>query len=268
MDKFTTVRYEDLRPGPLGRYMTPIDEEAIANWLDIIGDSHDSGVAMSFALTWMLRALRLALGGIPAGGILARHELQFAHEPQALAALETDVAVASLYEKRGRPYLALQFVTAEHGHQVAADRMHLVWPGTGTQSPPSQDSLRASPPVMAPAEAELLVEASVSQEQIDRYADLSGDYNPLHVDPIAGKASPFGSTIAHGPITLGFLFRGLKRVYGRHWVPGLAVDARFTAPIRPGDQVRVLRLANSEFVVLRQDGERAVIATVSVQGGS
>ena len=47
----------------------------------------------------------------------------------------------------------------------------------------------------------------VDQDVIDAYADLSGDYNPLHVDVEAGEAAGFGGTIAHGPIALQAFFR-------------------------------------------------------------
>ena len=49
----------------------------------------------------------------------------------------------------------------------------------------------------------------VTQETINRYADISGDYNPIHVDEEAAAASEFGGTIAHGPIALQTFFRSL-----------------------------------------------------------
>lgn len=42
----------------------------------------------------------------------------------------------------------------------------------------------------------------VTQEVINQFADLTGDHNFLHVDPEAAAKSPFGSTIAHGFLTL------------------------------------------------------------------
>ena len=47
----------------------------------------------------------------------------------------------------------------------------------------------------------------VTQAGIDAYAELSGDFNPLHVDPEAAAASEFGGIIAHGPIALHAFFR-------------------------------------------------------------
>ncbi len=45
----------------------------------------------------------------------------------------------------------------------------------------------------------------VTQEQIDRFADVTFDHQFIHVDPEAAKATPFGGTIAHGFLTLSML---------------------------------------------------------------
>jgi acyl dehydratase len=45
----------------------------------------------------------------------------------------------------------------------------------------------------------------VTQERIDDFADVTIDHQFIHVDPEAAKASPFGTTIAHGFLTLSML---------------------------------------------------------------
>ena len=45
----------------------------------------------------------------------------------------------------------------------------------------------------------------VTQDQIDRFADVTHDHQFIHVDPEAAKATPFGTTIAHGFLTLSML---------------------------------------------------------------
>lgn len=45
----------------------------------------------------------------------------------------------------------------------------------------------------------------VTQEQIDRFADVTQDHQFIHVDPEAAAATPFGGTIAHGFLTLSML---------------------------------------------------------------
>jgi acyl dehydratase len=45
----------------------------------------------------------------------------------------------------------------------------------------------------------------MSQEQVDRFADVTGDHNFIHVDPERASGTPFAGTIAHGFLTLSLL---------------------------------------------------------------
>lgn len=45
----------------------------------------------------------------------------------------------------------------------------------------------------------------VTQAQIDQFADVTHDHQFIHVDPVAAAATPFGTTIAHGFLTLSML---------------------------------------------------------------
>ncbi|HEX8388381.1 MAG TPA: MaoC/PaaZ C-terminal domain-containing protein, partial [Sphingomonas sp.] len=45
----------------------------------------------------------------------------------------------------------------------------------------------------------------VSQEMIDKFADATGDHQFIHVDPERAKLTPFGTTIAHGFLTLSLM---------------------------------------------------------------
>jgi 3-hydroxybutyryl-CoA dehydratase len=79
----------------------------------------------------------------------------------------------------------------------------------------------------------------ITQDLIDEYARLSGDFNPVHVDPQAAASSSFGTTIAHGCIPLEPVFQSLLRWSG---LPNLPPQTRFRlryrAPSRPGDTIR------------------------------
>ena len=82
-------------------------------------------------------------------------------------------------------------------------------------------------------------EVCITQELIDRFADLSGDRNPLHVDPEYARDTACGGCIAHGMIA-GALF---SRLVGEH-IPGTQAlyrgqELRFLAPFRAGDAVVV-----------------------------
>jgi 3-hydroxybutyryl-CoA dehydratase len=79
----------------------------------------------------------------------------------------------------------------------------------------------------------------VSQDGIDAYAEISGDFNPLHVDPEAAAASEFGGIIAHGPIALHAFFRAATAWLGSDALAsGSEVKVTYRAPTRPGDDVR------------------------------
>lgn len=46
---------------------------------------------------------------------------------------------------------------------------------------------------------------SISQERIDAFADVTDDHQYIHVDPVRAEQGPFGTTIAHGFLTLSLL---------------------------------------------------------------
>lgn len=96
----------------------------------------------------------------------------------------------------------------------------------------------------------------VSQERIDRYADLSGDYNPLHVDPDFGSRTPFGSTIAHGPLAGTLFFDVIGDWLGVSWPDIADFELLFTAPVRAGDQVTASGTVRERT---KQDGQDVLI---------
>ncbi|KAH7928852.1 hypothetical protein BV22DRAFT_1030242 [Leucogyrophana mollusca] len=67
---------------------------------------------------------------------------------------------------------------------------------------------------------------------------LSGDYNPLHIDPEAGKALGFGDVILHGLSSYGFAARALICGIANGDMRSLRVfGVRFTSPVNPGDEL-------------------------------
>jgi acyl dehydratase len=84
---------------------------------------------------------------------------------------------------------------------------------------------------------------AVSQEDIDAFADVSGDHQWIHVDPErAARESPYGKTIAHGNLTLSLIdgFRGaLIEQRGVQMGINYGWDrVRFPAPVPSGSRVR------------------------------
>ncbi|KAG2354436.1 MaoC like domain-containing protein [Suillus spraguei] len=67
---------------------------------------------------------------------------------------------------------------------------------------------------------------------------LSGDYNPLHIDPELGKVMGFGGVILHGLSSYGFAARGSIQAIANGNSRALTVfGARFTSPVKPGDEL-------------------------------
>lgn len=78
----------------------------------------------------------------------------------------------------------------------------------------------------------------VGEAAIARYAELSGDYNPLHVDPQFAAAGPFGGVVAHGPIALQAVFEAVSGWLGTAGIPqGVTIDVAFRGPVRAGATV-------------------------------
>lgn len=73
---------------------------------------------------------------------------------------------------------------------------------------------------------------------IDAYAELSGDFNPLHVDAEYAAAGPFGTVVAHGPVGLQTVFAAaVQWLGGDRLPPGVRIDVAYRGPVRIGDEV-------------------------------
>lgn len=81
------------------------------------------------------------------------------------------------------------------------------------------------------------VTRALTQAMIDAYAQASGDYNPIHIDPDFARTTPMGGTIAHGMLVLSFISEMMTAAFGELWLRGGTLDVRFRAPARPGDTV-------------------------------
>jgi len=83
---------------------------------------------------------------------------------------------------------------------------------------------------------------TVTQEQVNLFADATGDHQWIHVDPVRAAEGPFGQTIAHGYLTLSLLPVLLHSVLQVRGV-GMGVNygtnkVRFTSPVLVGSQIR------------------------------
>jgi 3-hydroxybutyryl-CoA dehydratase len=79
----------------------------------------------------------------------------------------------------------------------------------------------------------------VEQTTIDRYARVSGDLNPLHIDPAFAAGTAFGKTIAHGMMTLAFVSAAMEAWAGLDWAKAGSIEITFLAPVFPGETVTI-----------------------------
>jgi len=107
----------------------------------------------------------------------------------------------------------------------------------------------------------------VSQRMIDQFADVTGDRQFIHVDPVAAARTPFGETIAHGFLTLSLLSRmsisAVPRIAGARMSINYGMNSvRFITPVKSGARVRgEFRLKGCAE---RQPGQWQSVLAVSV----
>jgi acyl dehydratase len=82
----------------------------------------------------------------------------------------------------------------------------------------------------------------IEQGQIERFAEATHDQQWIHVDPEAAAQGPFGSTVAHGYLTLSmlpyFMSQLLSVTDARMGINYGTERIRFTAPVPVGSDVR------------------------------
>ena len=92
---------------------------------------------------------------------------------------------------------------------------------------------------------------TIDQEQINQFAEATHDHQWIHVDPEAAAQGPFGTTVAHGYLTLSMLPYFVSQVLNvtdvRMGINYGTEKIRFTAPVPVGSQVRLkAKLLGSE----------------------
>jgi acyl dehydratase len=109
----------------------------------------------------------------------------------------------------------------------------------------------------------------VTQRRIDEFAAATDDFQPIHVDPDAAAEGPFGTTVAHGFLTLSlivpFWYEVAPRTGARVAINYGVNKVRFPAPVPAGSRIRGrFRVETVEEVA---GGVRATLAaTVEREG--
>lgn len=81
------------------------------------------------------------------------------------------------------------------------------------------------------------ISKTMGDKEIHMFAELSEDYNPVHMDDDAGQESMFNGRIAHGMLTSALLSAIIGEQLPGHGAIYLSQSLKFLAPVRPGDHV-------------------------------
>lgn len=87
-----------------------------------------------------------------------------------------------------------------------------------------------------------IIEKTITQPQIERYADAAGDHNPIHLDAAFATGAEFGGatldgTIAHGMMILASMSEMLTIAFAEDWLKSGRLKVRFRGPVYPGETI-------------------------------
>jgi len=111
---------------------------------------------------------------------------------------------------------------------------------------------------------------TITQDQINQFADCTHDHQFIHVDPDAAAQTPFGTTIAHGFLTLSLLS---AMAYQMPAIEGAVMGVnygmnkmRFVSPVKVGARIRG-RFVLAEVVEIRPGEMQSTLnVTVEIEG--
>jgi acyl dehydratase len=109
-------------------------------------------------------------------------------------------------------------------------------------------------------------EREITQGDIQAFADLTGDHNPVHVDKAFASQGIYGRLISHGPMMIGITFGLLSKLdlLDGTIIALKAVNWSFDAPIHPGDRVHVRAIVDEARSSGKARDRGVLVLTVEV----
>ncbi len=104
------------------------------------------------------------------------------------------------------------------------------------------------------------VKKTITNEDIQKFAEVSLDFNPIHMDEEAGKNSIFGKRIAHGMISAGLISAVLGTKLPGEGAIYMSQELKFMAPVFIGDTITAI----CEIEELISEKNRVVLKTIVV----
>ncbi|NYT84147.1 MaoC family dehydratase [Pollutimonas harenae] len=81
------------------------------------------------------------------------------------------------------------------------------------------------------------VTLTVDAETVRAYAELTQDFNPIHLDPDFARQTPVGGVIAHGTMSICLLWQSVEQTFGALDFTDLRLDIRFASPVYLGEVI-------------------------------
>ena len=103
----------------------------------------------------------------------------------------------------------------------------------------------------------------VTDEDIEKFAEISTDHNPVHLDDAYANDTIFEGRIAHGMLTAGLISAVIGEQLPGHGTIYMGQSLKFLAPVRPGDMV----LAEVEVTGIDHSKRRVTMDTRCVVAG-
>jgi 3-hydroxybutyryl-CoA dehydratase len=230
-----------------------VTEASVEEYLRAVGDTlplyFELGLAPPIALAAGALGALLQRLDLPPGAVHSFQEIE-ALGPIPFGADITGTASLRPPRRRGD----LEFITAAFSLREGTGRRALSGKSTVLVAPLSFPSSGGSGPEVGETHPDPGYPAStrkegtgeeglaklvktIGQAQLNAYAQASGDYNPLHLDPGFAAKTQFGGVIAHGMLTLAFISEMMAEGFGRPWLETGTLNVRFKGAAYLGDQV-------------------------------
>jgi acyl dehydratase len=153
--------------------------------------------------------------------------------------VSTELSIDALWDKgssKGALMCSTRRLRDARGRLLATVyQTHLLRGNGGFGGLDQPATLESEPPDRSP---DAVIDMTTRPEQALIYR-LSGDLNPLHVDPQISRAAGFSKPILHGSCTFGIVCRGLLKTMAAEAPHTLhRFGARFSNPVYPGDTIR------------------------------
>ena len=234
-----------------------LTEEFVHDYLGAVGDGLPlyarHGLVPPVALAARALGSLLERLKLPPGAI---HSLQEVSALTPVAAGEVVTARASVGQPKRRG--GMEFITAavcisdKAGKDFLSSKSTVLVveaPSTGfsknrgSNGPPESDAGNTSQRTQAqssPINASKslpVVARTITQDQLNAYALVSGDRNPLHLDAQFAATTQFGGIIAHGMLTLAFISEMMATEFQKPWLESGALRVRFRGAAYVGDSL-------------------------------